>query len=83
MRLLLTGGGLAKPVAESSALFRPTAIYPFPGGAGLARDAICGTASSPLCELGWKSRGVLELTALLTTYSPRAGCRRSARPPAT
>lgn len=79
MKLLLTSGGirnpsisnalvdlLGKPIAESSALFIPTAIYPFPGGAGSAWQAICGTAQSPLCELGWKSLGVLELTALPT-----------------
>ncbi|HWK06595.1 MAG TPA: Type 1 glutamine amidotransferase-like domain-containing protein [Puia sp.] len=55
---------LGKPIAESNALFIPTAIYPFPGGAGMAWQAICGKASSPLCQLGWKSLGVLELTAL-------------------
>ena len=55
---------LGKPIAESNALFIPTAIYPFPGGAGMAWRAICGKASSPLCQLGWKSLGVLELTAL-------------------
>ncbi|MGH2505694.1 MAG: Type 1 glutamine amidotransferase-like domain-containing protein, partial [Ktedonobacterales bacterium] len=77
MRLLLTSAGikntsihnaleelLGKPIAESSALIIPTAIYPFPGGAGGAWRAICGVANSPLCELGWKSLGVLELTAL-------------------
>ena len=57
---------LGKPIAESSALFIPTAIYPFPGGAGMAWQAICGRTQSPLCELGWKSLGVLELTALPT-----------------
>ena len=79
MRLLLTSSGisnasisdalvdlLGKPIAESSALFIPTAIYPFPGGAGMAWQAICGRAQSPLCGLGWKSMGVLELTALPT-----------------
>ena len=77
MRLLLTSAGikntsihnalvelLGKPIAESSALIIPTAIYPFPGGAGMAWRAICGSAESPLCGLGWKSLGVLELTAL-------------------
>jgi dipeptidase E len=79
MKLLLTSSGirnpsisdalvelLGKPIAESSALFIPTAIYPFPGGAGMAWQAISGKAQSPLCELGWKSLGVLELTALPT-----------------
>src|SRR5215510_6575660 len=32
----------------------------------MACQAICGRAQSPLCELGWKSLGVLELTALST-----------------
>ena len=77
MKLLLTSSGisnpgihdvlvdlLGKPIAESSALFVPTAIYPFPDGAGKAFQAISGNAKSPLCDLGWKSVGVLELTAL-------------------
>jgi len=55
---------LGKPIAESKALFIPTAIYPFPGGAGMAWQALCGKASTHLCQLGWKSLGVLELTAL-------------------
>jgi len=55
---------LDKPIAESNALFIPTAIYPFPGGPGMAWRAISGKASSPLSELGWKSLGLLELTAL-------------------
>lgn len=77
MKFLLTSSGisnptisdalvdlLGKPIAESSALIVPTAIYPFPGGAGGAWRAISGTAPSPLAGLGWKSLGVLELTAL-------------------
>src|SRR4051794_26814433 len=77
MRALLTSSGiknssihdalvdlLGKPIAGSSALFIPTAIYPFPGGPGMAWRAISGKASSPLAELGWKSMGLLELTAL-------------------
>jgi dipeptidase E len=52
---------LGKPIAQSSALFIPTAIYPFPGGAAMAWRAICG---GHLTGLGWKSLGVLELTAL-------------------
>jgi dipeptidase E len=77
LRALLTSSGiknrsihdalvdlLDKPIAESNALFIPTAIYPFPGGPGMAWRAICGKTSSPLCELGWKSLGILELTAL-------------------
>jgi len=77
MRALLTSAGiknrsihdalvdlLGKPIAESDALFIPTAIYPFPGGPGMAWRAISGKAASPLAELGWKSLGLLELTAL-------------------
>lgn len=77
MKLLLTSSGisnpsihnalvdlLGKPIAESNALFVPTGIYPFPGGTGMAYKAVCGQAPSPLCELGWKSLGLLELTAL-------------------
>ena len=77
MKFLLTSSGisdpsieaalvglLGKPIAESSALMIPTAIYPFPGGGEMAWQAICGKARSPLCDLGWKSLGVLELTAL-------------------
>jgi dipeptidase E len=77
MRLLLTSSGvtnasihaalvdlLGKPVAEANALIIPTALYPFPGGAGMAWRAISGAGGSPLAGLGWKSLGVLELTAL-------------------
>jgi dipeptidase E len=76
MKLLLTSAGiknasihnaltdlLGKPVAESSALCIPTAVYPM-GGPAAAWRMIAGRASTPLCELGWKSLGVLELTAL-------------------
>jgi len=77
MRLLLTSAGiknesihasllelLGKPIAESSALIIPTAVYAFPGGAQSAWKIISGRAASPLCELGWKNVGVLELSAL-------------------
>lgn len=77
MKLLLTSSGirnqsisdalvrlLGKPVAESSALIVPTGVYPFPGGGDMARRAISGDTDGPLSGLGWKSLGVLELTAL-------------------
>ena len=77
MKFLLTSAGikntsihnalvelLGKPIAESSALCIPTAIYPFRVGPTMAYRFISGLASSPLTELGWKSLGVLELTAL-------------------
>jgi dipeptidase E len=55
---------LGKPIAESSALCIPTAVYAMPGGAAMAWRLINGREATPLCELGWKSLGVLELTAL-------------------
>ena len=78
MRFLLTSAGikntsihdalvdlLGKPIAESSALCIPTAAYAQPGGAGHAWRLISGRQPiCPMCELGWKSLGVLELTAL-------------------
>jgi dipeptidase E len=78
MRFLLTSAGikntsihdalvglLGKPIAEASALCIPTATHAIPGGAGHAWRFISGReARTPMCELGWKSLGVLELTAL-------------------
>jgi dipeptidase E len=78
MRLLLTSAGiknpsihnalvdlLGKPIAEASALCIPTALYAIPGGASNAWRFISGREpETPMCELGWKSVGVLELTAL-------------------
>jgi dipeptidase E len=79
VRFLLTSAGiknarirdavvdlLGKPIAESSALCIPTAMYGHPmvgPGAGAWRF-ITGRSAEPMCELGWKSLGVLELTAL-------------------
>jgi dipeptidase E len=79
MKLLLTSAGvkntsienalvdlLGKPIADSSALCIPTAAYGHPmvgPGAGPWRF-ITGQSGLPMCELGWKSMGVLELTAL-------------------
>lgn len=57
-------GLLGKPIAESRALCIPTAVYAIPGGAGHAWQFLSGQANTPMCELGWKSMGVLELTAL-------------------
>jgi len=78
MKLVLTSAGiknasihnalvdlLGKPIAECSALCIPAASYGHPeGGPGAAYRFISGQASTPMCELGWKSLGVLELTAL-------------------
>jgi dipeptidase E len=55
---------LDKPIAEASALFVPTAIYSIPNGSDIVRRVICGSLGDPFCELGWKSLGLLELTAL-------------------
>jgi dipeptidase E len=77
VKLLLTSAGasnasiraalvdlLGKPIAESSAHFIPTAAYALPGGTVIAGKQICGAYSAELCGLGWKSLGILELTAL-------------------
>jgi dipeptidase E len=78
VQLLLTSAGitnasirgalvdlLGKPIAESSALCIPTASYANPGGAVRAWNFIAGREPRcPMCELGWASLGVLELTAL-------------------
>ncbi|MBT1688135.1 Type 1 glutamine amidotransferase-like domain-containing protein [Dawidia soli] len=77
MKLLLTAAGisnasihralvdlLGKPVSEASALFVPTAIYAIPNGSNIIRGVITGSLGDPFCDLGWKSLGLLELTAL-------------------
>ena len=79
MRLLLTSAGiknpsihgalvdlLGKPISESTALCIPTATYGHPmAGPEAAWRFISGQEPRcPMCELGWKSLGVLELTAL-------------------
>lgn len=55
---------LGKPIAECSALIIPTAIYPFSVGPVAAYRFISGAGANSLSGLGWKSLGVLELTAL-------------------
>src|SRR4026209_1758361 len=79
MKLLLTSAGiknasihdalvdlLGKPISESNALCIPTATYGHPWtGPGEAWRVIGGREPrSRMCELGWRSVGVLELTAL-------------------
>jgi len=77
VKLLLTSAGvknasikaalidlLGKPIDECDALCIPTAGYANPNGAAGAWRFITGHATTPMCELGWKSLGVLELTAL-------------------
>jgi dipeptidase E len=59
---------LGKPISESSALCIPTAMYGGMYGPSMpcagAWRFIAGQSTEPMCELGWKSLGVLELTAL-------------------
>lgn len=78
MKLLLSSGGiknptihaalldlLGKPIEECAALAIPTAGYGHPMGSPQgAYRFITGQSGTPMCELGWKSVGVLELTAL-------------------
>jgi len=78
VKLLLTSAGitngsineallelLGKPIAESSALGIPTASYAMKRGPALAWNFIAGREPrTPMLELGWKSIGLLELTAL-------------------
>jgi dipeptidase E len=79
LRLLLTSAGvknvsirnalvdlLGKPIADSGALCIPTAAYGHPMvGPGVGPwKFISGTSELPMVDLGWKSVGVLELTAL-------------------
>src|ERR1044072_6740547 len=78
MKLLLTSAGikntsirnallelLGKPIAESRALCIPTANHAQPNGAELPCVFVAGQEPrNPMCELGWQSLGLLELTAL-------------------
>jgi dipeptidase E len=85
VKFLLTSGGvrntsirdalvdlLGKPIAESGALCIPTAEYGHPMCTpASAWRFITGQTRSPMCELGWKSVGVLELTALSSIGADR------------
>ena len=77
MKLLLTSSGisnisihnalvelLGKPIAEANALFVPIGVYPFRGGQYYAWNPIDGEAAPRMCQLGWKSIGILELSVL-------------------
>jgi dipeptidase E len=77
MKLLLTSAGvknpaihnalldlLGKPIAECTALGISTASYVLRNGPLMAYEYFTGQSTTPMCELGWKSFGVLELTAL-------------------
>jgi dipeptidase E len=79
MRLLLTSAGIAnasihdalvellgKPIEECTALCIPTAEYGHPQiGPGLSPwEFVTGTGELKMTQVGWKSVGLLELTAL-------------------
>jgi len=79
MKFLLTSAGinnksihdalvdmLDKPIADSNALCIPTAMYghPWVGPGVKAWEFISGKEDNPMVDLGWKSVGILELTAL-------------------
>ncbi len=78
MKLLLTSGGvknasirdalvklLGKPIADAQALCIPTAEYGHPMCTPESTwRFIAGRSPAPMTDLGWKSVGVLELTAL-------------------
>jgi dipeptidase E len=79
VKMLLTSGGvtnasirdalvrlLGKPIGESTALCIPTAMYGHPmlGPGEKVWRFITGSSQNPMVSLGWKSLGVLELTAL-------------------
>jgi dipeptidase E len=79
LKLLLTSAGvknpsiegalvdlLGKPIADASALCIPTAQYGHPhvGPGERPWQFITGRSDNPMTELGWRSVGVLELTAL-------------------
>jgi dipeptidase E len=80
VKLLLTSAGirnasiskalaglLGKPITDCAALCIPTAMYGHPQvgpGEGVWRFISGHEAECPMSELGWKSVGVLELTAL-------------------
>ena len=79
MKCLLTSGGvtnptietaltelLGKPISECNAFCIPTAMYghPWVGPGKRAWKFIAGQSQDRMCALGWKSLGVLELTAL-------------------
>jgi dipeptidase E len=85
VKLLLTSAGvqntsirnalvdlLGKPIDEAAALIVPTAAYGHPMALpGPAYRFITGQSRTPLCEFGWQSLGVLELTALPSVDAER------------
>jgi len=78
MKLLLTSAGvqnasihrallelLGKPIDQADALCIPTASWGHPKvSPQRALEFVAGQGSTPMAELGWRSLGLLELTAL-------------------
>ncbi len=77
MKLLLTSGGITnasihralvdlldKPISECAALCIPTASYGHPRGTPAGAWRFITGKGNLMTDLGWKSMGVLELTAL-------------------
>lgn len=78
MKLLLTSAGVqnpsieaalvelvGRPIAESTALAIPTAAYSHPSiTPDMSLRFLTGESTTPMVDLGWKSVGILELTAL-------------------
>lgn len=86
MKFLLTSAGvtnnsirdalvemLGKPIADSTALCIPTAMYghPWVGPGVNTWEFISGKSTNPMVDLGWKSVGILQLTALPTINKDR------------
>lgn len=84
MKLLLTSGGvsntsihdalvrlLGKPIGDCDALCIPTAEYGHPMCTPASAWRFVAGQSAPMCDLGWRSIGLLELTALPTIDAER------------
>lgn len=77
MRLLLTSGGITntkimnaclklldKKIEDSTALCITSASYTFSRGPFMAYEFLTGKSGTPMCNLGFKKVGILEVTAL-------------------
>jgi dipeptidase E len=86
VRLLLTAAGarnptihqalvdlLGRPIQDCTALCIPTAMYghPHAGPGERVWEFVAGRSEQPMVELGWRSVGLLELTALPTIDEAR------------
>lgn len=84
LKLLLTSGGVSnptirdalvelldEPISECDALCIPTAEYGHPMCTPASAWRFVAGRSAPMCDLGWRSVGLLELTALPTIGAQR------------